>query len=112
METQPLNSTGTSRREFLKQAAAVTALAVVTLGPVTAGAQTQPATNASSPWYRRAARWGQTNIAEADVNRYDIAWWRKQWKRTEVQGVIINAGGIVAYYPTKFPLHYRSPALK
>jgi hypothetical protein len=28
-----------------------------------------------------------------------------------VQGVIINAGGIFAYYPSKFPLHYRPPAL-
>jgi len=43
--------------------------------------------------------------------RYDIAWWREHWKRTEVQGVIINAGGIVAYYPSKFPLHYRAQFL-
>ena len=28
-----------------------------------------------------------------------------------VQGVIINAGGIFAYYPSKFPLHHRPPAL-
>ncbi|MDB4884240.1 MAG: hypothetical protein JWL95_3006, partial [Gemmatimonadetes bacterium] len=33
------------------------------------------------------------------------------WKRTAIQGVIINAGGIVAYYPSKFPLQYRPPAL-
>jgi hypothetical protein len=59
------------------------------------------------PWYRRTLRWGQTNIAEIDVVRYDIPWWREHWKRTQVQGVILNAGGIVAYYPTKDPLHYR-----
>ena len=29
------------------------------------------------------------------------------WKRTETQGVIINAGGIVAYYPSQVPLHRR-----
>jgi hypothetical protein len=29
-----------------------------------------------------------------------------------VQGVIINAGGIVAYYPSKFPLQYRAAFLK
>ena len=28
-----------------------------------------------------------------------------------MQGVIINAGGIFAYYPSKFPLHYRPAAL-
>ena len=34
------------------------------------------------PWYRRTYRWGQTNIAEIDVVRYDIPWWREHWKRT------------------------------
>jgi len=65
----------------------------------------------SVPWYLRTHRWGQTNITEADPLRYDIAWWRQYWKRTEVQGVIINAGGIVAYYPSKFPLHHRAQFL-
>lgn len=65
------------------------------------------ASNEKRPWYRRALRWGQTNITEIDPTRYDIAWWRQHWKRTEVQGVIVNAGGIFAYYPSKFPLHYR-----
>jgi hypothetical protein len=64
------------------------------------------------PWHRRALRWGQTNITEKDPERYDIPWWRDFWKRTAVQGVIINAGGIVAYYPSKFPLHHRAEFLK
>jgi hypothetical protein len=64
------------------------------------------------PWYRRAYRWGQTNITEKDPARYDIGWWRQYWKRTETQAVIINAGGIVAYYPSKFPLHHRAEFLK
>jgi FAD/FMN-containing dehydrogenase len=55
--------------------------------------------------------WGQTNITEADPPRYDIAWWRDYWKHTRVQGVIINAGGIFAYYPSKYPLHYRPKSL-
>jgi hypothetical protein len=112
MENQAPSSSGTTRREFLTQVAAATTLAAVTNLPIVSGAATQPATDASPPWYRRAVRWGQTNINEADIDRYDIAWWREQWKRTEVQGVIINAGGIVAYYPSKFPLHYHPPNLK
>jgi len=64
------------------------------------------------PWHRRALRWGQTNITEIDPARYDIPWWRDYWKRTRVQGVIINAGGIVAYYPSKFPLHHRAEFLQ
>jgi hypothetical protein len=63
------------------------------------------------PWFRRVLRWGQTNITERDPVRYDIPWWREYWKRTEVQGVIINAGGIVAYYPSKFPLQHRAEFL-
>lgn len=57
------------------------------------------------PWYRTTYRWGQTNITEIDPTRYDVGWWREQWKRTHTQGVIINAGGIVAYYPSQVPLH-------
>src|ERR1017187_8330363 len=68
-------------------------------------------TGAGVPWYRRACRWGQTNITERDPVRYDISWWREYWKRTQVLGVIINAGGIVAYYPSKFPLHHRAEFL-
>jgi hypothetical protein len=63
------------------------------------------------PWYRRVRRWGQTNITEADPPGYDLDFWREHWRRTRVQGVIINAGGIVAYYPSRFPLQYRAAHL-
>ena len=65
----------------------------------------------SLPWYRRTRRWGQTNITEIDPQHYDLDFWREHWKRTKVQGVIINAGGIVAYYPSRFPLQYRAQHL-
>ncbi|QQA44325.1 beta-galactosidase trimerization domain-containing protein [Pelagovum pacificum] len=63
------------------------------------------------PWYERTMRWAQTNLTEIDPARYDNEWWREQWKRTKTQGVIINAGGIVAYYPTEMPLHHRAEHL-
>ena len=63
------------------------------------------------PWYRRVTRWGQTNITEKDPAHYDIAWWRNHWKSTQIQGVIINAGGIVAYYPSRVPLHRQAQYL-
>ena len=66
---------------------------------------------AQVPWYRRAFRWGQTNLTEKDPARYDAAWWRSYWQRTRVQGVIINAGGIVAYYPSRYPLQHRAEFL-
>src|SRR5271163_2068830 len=107
MDARFQNTPTTSRREFLKQVAAATTLATAAIDSIVAAAPSSEPV----PWYRRAFRWGQTNITEADVDRYDIPWWRQQWKRTELQGVIINAGGIVAYYPSQFPLHYRPPAL-
>src|SRR5688500_14898770 len=64
-----------------------------------------------SPWYRRVLRWGQTNLTEIDPARYDAEWWRGHWGRTRVQGIVVNAGGIVAYYPSKYPLHHRAQHL-
>lgn len=65
----------------------------------------------TQPWYKTALRWGQTNLVECDPERYDAAWWRDHWRKTRVQGVIINAGGIVAYYPSKFEYHHRAEKL-
>jgi len=92
----------TTRRAFLRHGTAIAALALDS--PAQQSGQTVP-------WYRRAYRWGQTNITEKDPVRYDVGWWRGFWKRTEVQAVIINAGGIVAYYPSKYPLHHRAEFL-
>jgi hypothetical protein len=89
-----------TRREFIASTAAT--LLIPAAGYAAPNGQ---------PWYRRTYRWGQTNITEKDPVRYDIPWWREYWKRTEVQGVIINGGGIVAYYPSKFPLQHRAEFL-
>jgi Hypothetical glycosyl hydrolase 6 len=100
-----------TRRRFFRDSL-VTAL-VIRSGAAAASGTSAQSGNARSaaPWYRRAYLWGQTNITEKDPVRYDIPWWRAQWKRTHVQAVIINAGGIVAYYPSKFPLHHQAEFL-
>lgn len=104
-----------TRRDFLTECAAATA--VFAGVDLTAGRGNGEATDGRGssaqkpPWYRRTVRWGQTNIRENDPPEYDVAWWRQHWKRTRTQGVIINAGGIVAYYPSKFPLHHRASGL-
>src|SRR5437016_2286212 len=97
---------GESRRTFLKKAgAAAAACASVDLaGLVADPVPSQPTRDSSPAWYCRTLRWGQTNITELDPARYDVGWWRQYWRRTQVQGVILNAGGIVAYYPSKFSL--------
>jgi hypothetical protein len=103
----------TTRRAFLQHTAAVTAtLAGLSLS--SRGAERphwKTGAVSTDPWYRRTLRWGQTNSTEIDPIRYDIAWWRKHWQRTYTQGVIVNAGGIVAYYPSRVPLHRPAQSL-
>ena len=96
---------GETRRDFITQtAAAAAALAAAPAWFVRAAGEPAPV-KAEAPWYRRTLRWGQTNITEIDPARYDIDWWRGHWTRTGTQGVIVNAGGIVAYYPSRVLLH-------
>ena len=99
-----------SRRRFIQ---GTVAGATLIGGPrdLFPASQSHETASATTPWYRRAYLWGQTNITEKDPVRYDIDWWRGYWKRTQVQAVIINAGGIVAYYPSRFPLHHRAEFL-
>jgi len=107
-----IHSSFETRRHFLKKTALVAA-AAAGLDPFPPAAARGAETNQPIlPWHRRTLRWGQTNITEIDPERYDLAWWRKYWKRTQTQGVIINAGGIVAYYPTRVPLHRQAEHLK
>lgn len=77
----------TTRREFL--GVATLAAAGAATGPFSRlNAQPAPA---SQPWFRRTLRWGQTNINELDPQRYDIGWWRQQWRRTRTQGIVVFA---------------------
>ena len=63
---------------------------------------------AERPWYETTYRWAQTNFTEDDPVKADLEFWRERWRICKIQGVIVNASGIVAYYPTKFPLQYRA----
>src|SRR5688500_18323756 len=101
-EKGPLFPHKNSRRDFLKKSAAATAF-LAGFDPLSLAANelsTIAEPGVAAPWYRRITRWGQVNITEKDPESYDVEWWRKYWKRTSTQGVVINAGGIVAYYPS------------
>jgi hypothetical protein len=103
-----------SRRSFLKKAATASAAIAGTnfFQQVSGNSSITTVQQNQVPWYKRITRWGQTNITEKDPIIYDIGWWRNHWKKTQTQGVIINAGGIVAYYPTKIPYHYQAKYLQ
>jgi hypothetical protein len=108
-DQQEFADTGSSRRSFLKKSMFASAvLAATDLVSFASGKGKTKFTESpvKLPWYRKITRWGQVNISEKDPAHYDLEWWRNYWKRTNIGGIIVNAGGIVAYYPSKVPLHH------
>ena len=104
-----------SRRDFLKMAAVIPlAVNLGAFGNIEARAEAAQSTAGQTgiPWYRSTYRWGQINLNELDPEHFDLQWWREYWKRSETQGLVINAGGIVAFYPTKLPLQHQALSLK
>ncbi|HUA85903.1 MAG TPA: ThuA domain-containing protein [Bryobacteraceae bacterium] len=68
--------------------------------------------NAAEPdWYHRPMRWAQLAFVEDDPGRYDRGFWLDYFERIHADAVCLSAGGCVAFYPTKIPLHYRSKFL-
>ena len=63
------------------------------------------------PWYQRTFLWGQVNLTEDDPVRCDLSFWQDYWKKTSVEGVIINCGGIVSYYRSRFSYQYKAQGL-
>jgi hypothetical protein len=94
------------RRSLFKGAAAVGAASF--LGPFGRSAAMAAET---SDWVWAPMRWVQINFTEDDPGRFDPKFWLDFMRRTKTDGVCLGAGGIVAFYPTKVPFHYRSPYL-
>ena len=94
------------RRSLMKGTAAVAALAGSgPIGMSAALASTAP------DWVWHPMRWVQINFTEDDPGRFDPKFWLDFMQRTKTHGACLSAGGIVAFYPTKVPFHYRSPYL-
>ena len=53
-------------------------------------------------------RWAQLTLVENDPGKYDLNFWLDYFRRTHSDAACLSAGGCVAYYPTRVPLHYRS----
>lgn len=72
-------------------------------------AKANAATNLRSPdWYKSATRWTQLTLVEDDPIRFDPAFWIDVFRRTRSNATCLSAGGYIAYYPSKVPLHYVS----
>ena len=91
----------TTRRDFVRHSALLVAAAASPLS-----AQTR-----EPDWYDRPMRWAQVAFVEDDPGNYNPQFWFDYFKRTHCDAVCLSAGGCVAFYPTKVPLHYRSKFL-
>ena len=67
---------------------------------------------AEGDWFDRPMRWAQLTLVENDPGQYDPKFWLDYIRRVRADAACLSAGGCVAYYPTKIPLHYRSAWLK
>jgi len=93
----PSNDQDPNRRDFLRTTAFAASTFAVAAHPTdTAG------------WFDRPMRWAQLTLVENDPGTYDLNFWLDYFRRTHSDAVCLSAGGCVAYYPTKVPLHYRS----
>ena len=99
-----------NRRDFLKTSAL--------LGVGTAAIGNQSFSQTGTPggsgetWFDKPMRWAQLVLVENDPGQYDPQFWLDYFKRTHSDAACLSAGGIVAYYPTKVPLHHRSAWMK
>src|SRR2546429_1305340 len=87
------------RREFLALSAAAGA-----------AARAAPRLPLQAPpsWYATMRRCGQLNLNERDPLTLDVAAWIDYWASLRVNALLVNGGGIMAFYPTEVPYHHRS----
>jgi hypothetical protein len=64
-----------------------------------------------TPWHQNMRRCGQVNFNERDPQVLNIAEWVDYWSSLKLDALLLNAGGIMAFYPTKLPYHHRSEFL-
>lgn len=92
-----------NRRDFMQISAGLA---------LPAAAAQNPSSGTQDGWYDRPMRWAQLAFVEDDPGQYDQAFWLDYFRRIHADAACLSAGGCVAFYPTKIPLHYRSKWLK
>lgn len=92
-----------SRRQFHVMSGAA-GLSALTSGPLAAR-------DGEARWYNKVKRWAQINMTADDAAAFDLSFWRDYWKVTRSQGVMLSAGGQLAFYPTKLADQPRASGL-
>src|SRR5262245_40926351 len=95
-----------TRREFLTASSA--SLIAAALGPRARAISGTDHEASAAGWVDAPMRWAQLTLVENDPGRYDPRFWLDYFARIHADGACLSAGGVVAYYPTKIPLHHRS----
>jgi len=91
-----------SRRQFLAGAVAAAG----------SGGLSAQSPSAATGWFDRPMRWAQLTLVENDPGQFDPQFWLDYFQRTHSDAACLSAGGCVAYYPTRLPLHHRSAWMK
>ncbi len=94
------------RRDFIKTTSVGGAYAVV--GPAIFDNLLQ---SDKAAWATGPLIWAQLAFVEDDPGRCDPDFWLDYFKKIHVEGALLSAGGVVAFYPTNVPLHHRSDFL-
>ena len=67
--------------------------------------------NKTATWAEKPLRWAQLAFVENDPGQCDPDFWLDYFKKLHIEGALLSAGGVVAFYPTEIPLHHRSDYL-
>jgi hypothetical protein len=71
----------------------------------------RPPDNERVPWYQTMRRCGQVNFNERDPIELNIEDWLDYWSSLKINALLLNGGGILAFYPTRIPCHHKSQYL-
>jgi Hypothetical glycosyl hydrolase 6/Beta-galactosidase trimerisation domain len=63
------------------------------------------------PWYQTMRRCGQINFNERDPIELNIDDWLDYWSSLKINALLLNGGGILAFYPTRIAYHHKSQYL-
>ena len=98
---------GISRRAFARASAGAASAFSLSRGGWLWAAQ-GGSSGGDAGWFDKPMRWAQLTLVENDPGRYSASFWLDYFRRCHADAACLSAGGCVAYYPTKIPLHHRS----
>ncbi|GAB4042707.1 alpha-amylase family protein [Spirosoma litoris] len=96
------------RRDFIKTTSILGSAYALSGPSVLANSSDNVLAPTETYWLDGPMRWAQLAFVERDPGHYDPDFWLNYFKRIHADGALLSAGGIVAFYPTKIPLHHRS----